>query len=125
MARQKIFTEVATVDFPQNAPWEFTSRLTGEPNSGFPSGTHQDRGKLLKKTQNGNDIVADYEGTLTIRGESYDWTSHETSKVVQGGNVEGTEDVIFKKEIPGVPKQIEMDTKWEKDGKKVTNIGYR
>jgi hypothetical protein len=127
--KQKLFTEVATVDFPRKPPpgtkWTFRSRLTGEPNSGFPSGTHQNEGELVDGTENGNNIHATYKGTLTIGNQSYDWTSTETSKVTQDGNIEGTEVVTFTTQIPGVQKRIDMGTKWEKDSKKVTNTGYK
>jgi hypothetical protein len=125
MARQNLFREEATLELPELT---FTSRLTGEPGSNFPSGTHQNEGKMLTLTRNGNDkdnFEATYEGTLTIGGTPYKWTSREKNKVDRDGNIKGKEDVEFETQIPRVPKKIKMDTEWIKGTKTVENTGYQ
>ena len=127
MAEVILFREVArNVDFPENAPWDFRSNVTGEPASGLPPGEHPNKGNLLKKTKNGNKIHASYEGTLTIRGEPYEWSSIENSEEDGDGNVTGEEEVTFKTKSPGqLPQVTKMHTKWTKDNKTVNNTGYR
>jgi hypothetical protein len=128
MAEQILFREVArNVDFPENAPWDFTSNLTGEPASGLPPGAHPNKGELLKKpTKNGNKINASYKGTLRIRDEPYKWTSIENSIEDGDGNVEGEEEVTWDPTPPGaLPQPTKMHTKWRKDDKTVNNTGYK
>jgi hypothetical protein len=128
MATENLFREVArNVDFPENAPWDFISTLTGDPPSGLPPGGHPNRGKAVKKTEKeGNKIEVSYEGTLRVRDDEFGWTSIETSEEDGDGNVEGEEVVTWKTKPPGaLPQPTKMHTKWTKSDKTVINIGYR
>jgi hypothetical protein len=121
MAKKDLFKEETTLECPGLT---FKSDVKPVSGSDFPEGT--DEGKLLTLTQNGDDFVADYKGTLTIGNKRYDWESKEKSKVQPNGNVKGTEEVTFTTEaVPGFPKKIKMDTEWDKNTKKVTNSGYQ
>jgi hypothetical protein len=123
-AGEKLFTETGNVkfegDLQEGVPKSvsYTSRVTGEDNK-FPDGEEKDgRGTI---TLHANSIVlASYTGSLD--GKSL--TSHETSKLVDGGKkVQGEERVRVTGFDTPIIMKTEMDLSPPNKGK-FNNTGY-
>jgi hypothetical protein len=122
-AGEKLFTERGNVTFDalqEGVPTRVTyrSRVEGEDNK-FPSGDDEGEGTI---TLHANGIVlASYTGSLKRNG-AVSYTSHETSKLVDGGKKVQGEETITGFDRPIIMK-TEMDLSPPNKGK-FTNTGY-